>query len=320
MDDLTPLHQLVEGMGEAPVLLYRPGLTYRLQRAGRGGDRAMQNPPNGAVIRYYLAEEPEKDVEVTLTFLDSGGEEVRSFSRKAEDGDDAEDDDDPKVPVEAGMNAFVWDLTYPPLELPDGTMDYMGYSGGPTVVPGSFQVKLTVGEWSQTQPLEVLKDPRLPHVTEAQLREQMELGFRIRDRMAETYGAIETVQSVREQAKAVADRAEKGGFGEELKTMADSMAAHLESIEVELVQTKAESDQDMINFPPQLDNQFGYLYGQLAPAYGPPTEPERARLRELEEELALLRGALQALLDTDLADFNRKVRELGVGPVVIPKF
>ncbi len=279
----------------------------------------MQNPPNGAVIRYYLAEEPEKDVEVTLTFLDSSGEEVRSFSRKAEDGDDADDDDDPKVPVEAGMNAFVWDLTYPPLELPDGTMDYMGYSGGPTVVPGSFQVKLTVGEWSRTQPLEVLKDPRLPHVTEAQLREQMEFGFRIRDRMAEAYGAIETIQSVREQAKAVADRAEKGGFGEELKTMADSMAAHLESIEVELVQTKAESDQDMINFPPQLDNQFGYLYGQLAPAYGPPTEPERARLRELEEELALLRGALQALLDTDLAEFNRKVRELGVGPVVIPK-
>ena len=33
----------------------------------------MQNPPNGAVIRYYLAEEPEEDVEVTLTFADSRG-------------------------------------------------------------------------------------------------------------------------------------------------------------------------------------------------------------------------------------------------------
>ena len=64
-------------------------------------------------------------------------------------------------------------------------------------------------------------------------------------------------RSVREQAKALGERAEKGGFGDELKTMADSLAANLELIEVELYQTKAESGQDMINFPPQLVNQFG---------------------------------------------------------------
>jgi hypothetical protein len=75
----------------------------------------------------------------------------------------------------------------------------------------------------------------------------------------------------------------------------------------------------MINFPPQLVNQFGYVYGMLAPAYGPPTAQERARVSELEEELAMLRGGLQAILDTDLAAFNAKVRELGVGPVVLPK-
>ena len=59
MDDLTPLHQLAvmatEGGLQRPIL-FRPGLTYRLQRAGRGGDRAMENPPNGALIRYYLPE------------------------------------------------------------------------------------------------------------------------------------------------------------------------------------------------------------------------------------------------------------------------
>ena len=81
LDDLTPLHQLAEGVRgggsaetsaigdvqESEKILFNPGLTYRLQRAGRGGDRAMENPPNGAVIRYYLAEEPDDSVEVTLT-------------------------------------------------------------------------------------------------------------------------------------------------------------------------------------------------------------------------------------------------------------
>jgi hypothetical protein len=313
LDDLTPLHQLAEGVGESPAILFTPGLTYRLQRAGRGGDRAMENPPNGALIRYYLAEGPDDDVEVTLTFLDADGGEVRRFSRKPEN------EDDPKAPTKAGMNEFEWDMTYPGLELPEKVINYMGYTGGPTVIPGEYRVKLTVGDWSRTEPLTIRKDPRLPQVTEAQLREQMELGFLIQDRMRETYTAIETIQSIREQARSVAEWAEKGGFGEELTTMADPMVAHLELIEMELFQTKAESGQDMINFPPQLANHFGYLYGMLAPAYGPPTDGERTRLRELEEELAQLRGALQTVLDGDLVAFNAKVRELGVAAVVVPK-
>ncbi len=313
LDDLTPLHQLAEGVVESPAVLYRPGLTYRLQRAGRGGGRAIANPPNGALIRYFLAEEQEEDVEVTLTFLDALGEEVRSFPGRPEK------EDDRKVPAEAGMNEFEWDMTYPPLVLPEKVLNYMGYTGGPTVIPGEYQVRLTVGDWSRTEPLVIRKDPRLAQVTETQLRDQMQLGFQIRERMEETYAAIETIQSVREQARSVADRAEKGGFGDELRTMADSLVAHLELIEVELYQTKAESGQDMINFPPQLANQFGYLYGMLAPAYGPPTQAERTRLEELEAELAQLTGGLQGILDSDLAAFNARVRELGVAPVMVPK-
>jgi hypothetical protein len=273
----------------------------------------MENPPNGAVIRYYLAEEPEEDVEVTLTFLDGSGNEVRSFSREPAM------EDDPELPAEAGMNEFAWDLTYPPLEVPEGKMNYMGYIGGPVVVPGNYQVRLTVGDWSTTEPLTVRQDPRLPHVSEAQLVELRDLGFRIQERISEAYQALETIASVREQAQALAERAGEGGFGEELETMADSMVENLEVIEEKLYQTKAESGQDMINFPPQLSNQITYLYGRLAQAYGPPTAQERARLAELEEELAMLRGALQAVLDSDLAAFNAKVRELGIGPVVIPR-
>jgi hypothetical protein len=324
MDDLTPLHRLGGNVSaetsdrtqihEVDALLFQPGLTYRLQRSGRGGGRGMRNPPNGAVIRYYLAEEPEQDVEVTLTFLDAESAEVRSFSRNPEN------DDEPEVPTEAGMNEFVWDLRYPPLEVPEGKTTYMGYAGGPTVVPGEYQVRLTVGDWSSTEPLTVRKDPRLSSVTQAQLVEQRDLGFRMRSRIEEAYQALETIASIREQSLALAENAEKGGFGDELKAMADSMVAHLETIEVELYQTKAESGQDMINFPPQLSNQLAYLYGMLAPAYGPPTAQERARLEELEEELALHRTNLQAVLDTELAEFNAKVRELGVGPVVLPKW
>ena len=198
-------------------------------------------------------------------------------------------------------------------------MNYMGYAGGPVVVPGDYQVRLTIGDWSSTEALTVQQDPRLSHVTEAQLVAMRDFGFQIRERVSEAYQALETIAAVREQAKALAERAEEGGFGEELETLADSMVTNLESVEVELYQTKAESGQDMINFPPQLSNQLTYLYGRLAQAYGPPTAQERARLAELEGELAVHLGALQEILDTDLETFNEKVRELGIGPIVIPR-
>jgi hypothetical protein len=75
----------------------------------------------------------------------------------------------------------------------------------------------------------------------------------------------------------------------------------------------------MINFPPQLSNQLSYLYGRFAQAYGPPTAQEVQRLDELEGELRQLTLDLQSVLETELADFNARVRELGVGPVVVPK-
>jgi hypothetical protein len=74
-------------------------------------------------------------------------------------------------------NRFVWDLRYG------------GAAGaaGPLVVPGTYQVRLSAGEWSQSRPLEVRVDPRVAAegVTQADLREQLDLALKVRDAMAE---------------------------------------------------------------------------------------------------------------------------------------
>jgi photosystem II stability/assembly factor-like uncharacterized protein len=312
MDDVTPLHELEGETADPGVILFQPGRIYRLPGNRGGGARAGEAPPNGAVIRYYLAEPPEEAV--VLEILDDGGAEVRTFT--SEPGDDG----GPLLPVEVGMNQFAWNLTYPPLDLPEGAMAYLGYTGGPQAIPGTYQVRLTVGEWTGEASFEIAPDPRRPEVKPSNLDEQFGTAMRVRGRMEEIYRAIETIRSVRSQAEAVATKAQEGGFGGELKELADSISAAFEPIESELIQTKAESGQDPINFPPQLDNQFGYLYRHVVSAYGSPTASEVARLEELEGMLALLLGRLQAVLDIHLDRFNARVRELGVTPVVIPRF
>ena len=56
-----------------------------------------------------------------------------------------------KLSKEQGLNRFTWDLSYP------GPRDGSGRvgGGGPTAVPGRYQVRLTANGVSQTQPLVV---------------------------------------------------------------------------------------------------------------------------------------------------------------------
>ncbi|MFC1661812.1 WD40/YVTN/BNR-like repeat-containing protein [Gemmatimonadota bacterium] len=311
LDDLSLLHQLSEEAAAVDAFLFAPGLTHRLPRARSGGDRQAQNPPNGAVIRYHFREAP--DDTITLDILDSSGNPVRSFSSSPKQ------EDDPTLPKKKGVNRFVWDLAHEPLDLPDGAMAYLGYTGGATVVPGEYEVRLTAGGWSQTQTLRVLPDPRMAHVNEADLLAQLETAHRIRSRLEELYSSLKSLRSVRDQAREKARRAEEGGFGEDLKILADSLEAAFQPLEEQFLQTKAESGQDPINFPPQLDNQFGYLYRHVAGAYGRPTAAEMTRLEELESQLASLRGTLQAAMDIHLSLFNAKVQELGVPPITVPR-
>jgi photosystem II stability/assembly factor-like uncharacterized protein len=316
LDDLTPLHQLTAEVAGADAHLFEPRDTYRLQRQGfRGGERGPEPPPNGAVIHYYLAQKPA--TEVTLEILDEQGEVVRRFSDRSEQSRSA-------VPAKAGMNRFVWNLQYAGPELTEDALLYLGFSGGPSALPGTYQVRLTsgagagAGASSQTRSFEVLKDPRLMHVTQQDLAETFDLLIRIRDRITETHDALKTIRSVREQTTSVAKRAAEEERANDLSERAEAISQQLTTIEEILVQVKAEAHQDPINFPPMLDNQFGYLYRYVNGGYGRPTQQAYERLDELESQLAEQRGRLRQVLMDDLERLNAMMQEQGLSGVVVP--
>ncbi len=115
LDDLTPL-RAAGAQAATETMLYKPRLTYRLrwpdffERRQPVGD----NPPNGAIIYYYLATAP-KGV-VTLEFLDTSGKVVRRYSneekKEAETPPEWPDQTPPeeKIPTDVGVNRFAWDL------------------------------------------------------------------------------------------------------------------------------------------------------------------------------------------------------------------
>ncbi|HKB78436.1 MAG TPA: glycoside hydrolase [Thermoanaerobaculia bacterium] len=199
LDDLEPLRQAKSVSG---TTLLEPERAWRF-RWNKNSDTPLppdepagQNPPDGAIIDYSLA---EASPQVTLEILDAHGNLVRRYSSS----DPAEPPKDtgnvpwywirpPQVlSGAAGMHRFVWDLHYTPL--PGSRAGYPiaaiahdtapAYSS-PWVMPGTYTVKLTANGRSMTRPLAVEMDPRVKTPTEG-LQRQFTLSKELYDALLE---------------------------------------------------------------------------------------------------------------------------------------
>ena len=325
LDDLTPLHQLADAKDSANHL-YNSRVSIR-SRGGRfGGGRDANRPPSGALIHFYLAEKPKEKETVRLEILDGEGKVIRTFETKKKDeekeGENDSDDDRRnrlnigELKVKKGLNRFEWDLRYPKPETIKGSVMSLSNTSGPMAPPGSYQVRLTAGDWTQTRPFEVRKDPRW-EATADDLKAQFDLTFAVRDKLTETHDAIRKIRSVREQLKGIARRAVKAGFTKEIRKAADEIGKKLTEIEKELIQTQSKGGQDPLNYPPRLDNQIAYLYSVVNRQNARPTEGSYELFEDLKREVQPHFDKLKDLFDSELPRFNTLLEQENVPRVII---
>jgi len=330
LDDVTPLHE-IDTVSEADrVALYSPRPVVRADVRGYGnGPRSPEAPPQGATIHYRLASAPADTLVVDI--IDPSGAVVRTYESAAPDSaDDADDADDSpdkaefretrnRAPARAGLNRLVWDLKVPGPQVLNGSFMSLGYTGGTWVPPGTYEVRLTLGEWSDRRSLEVRPDPRVT-VSQAEYDEQYRVTLRARDMVTETHQAIRSIRLAKRQMEAAAARVEAGEFGEDLtdqvRQAADSAAANLSAVEEELIQTRNESGQDPLNYPPMLDNQIVYVYGHANSGFGRPTEGTMERITDLRGELDVQLARLESVFATDVTGFNQLLAEAGIPAIV----
>src|SRR5262249_32663785 len=136
LDDISPLRQMAEQQDAPEVRLFSARATYRARIPGATARGPVgKNPPEGAIIYYYLKSEPtttkgedgrETKQEIILEILDAEGGVVRKYSNidKKTGPDQPEEDpfeEKPAVllPTDAGMNRFAWDLRHDrPVKVP----------------------------------------------------------------------------------------------------------------------------------------------------------------------------------------------------------
>ncbi|MBI2403653.1 MAG: hypothetical protein HYV20_13145, partial [Gemmatimonadetes bacterium] len=258
MDDVQPLRELSQQVASQPRHLFQPRDAYRM-RYGGGFGFGSRDPAEpeylrpGAIIDYYFAQPPSG--EVKLEILDNQNNVIRAFSSEGPGAPSLMQQGmrapvmvqagSPRLDQAAGMHRFIWDLAHP------GAWDaepQRAGSGGPLAVPGSYRVRLSAADWSETKSFRVLMDRRIAQdgVTLADLEGQLGLSLKVRDALSEARMALPRVRD-----------------GKKTQPPNSEGWRRLDAIETQLATASAHG----IRYPqPMLIDQLAYLYRMISQA------------------------------------------------------
>jgi hypothetical protein len=178
LDDITPMRQVGSRVAAAPVHLYRPQDAWRV-RWNMNTDTPLppdepagENPPDGAVINYWLR---APVASVVIEIVDGAGRVARRYTSEEKIEPARDEGNVPRYWIRpgeppgktAGMHRFVWDLHYAPPKASYGFPIAATPGNTPRApvgvwaAPGGYTVRLTAGGQTVTAPLRLRMDPRV---------------------------------------------------------------------------------------------------------------------------------------------------------------
>ncbi|MEP6636186.1 MAG: glycoside hydrolase, partial [Acidobacteriota bacterium] len=332
LDDIAPLRELTAEIVSADAHLFKPALAIRL-RKNESHDTPLQpetpagrNPPPGAIIDFTLKSVPSG--EVTLEISDRAGNLVRKFSSSDTPG--AIDETlpfpsywlRPPAPLgkQAGMNRFVWDLRYPrpPAMSPGYSIavafgeDATKIPEGPLVLPGTYQVKLTVGGRTYAASLEVKEDPRVKFAAGA-LEQQLAFEMKIVRSMTESFAAVQELQDLRRRLAELNGRLPNKPA---LRPVADAVKALDDKALALLGGPPQYPPSPVVSFT-TLNSELGFLLFAVDGADSAPTTQATAAFDTHQELLQKQMAIWTAIKQTDLPTLNAMLREQGLAEISV---
>jgi photosystem II stability/assembly factor-like uncharacterized protein len=328
LDDITPLRQINAQVASSMAFLFEPQLATRVQRNVNTDtplppeEPAGQNPPDGAIINYYLGSDISGPV--TLEVFDGSGKLVRRFA--STDQPEPVNDKDYDVPTywfrppqilntKAGMRRFVWDLRYPPPRVTPRVYpisaiykDTPPYPVGPFVPPGKYSVKLTAGGRTLTQPLNVRLDPRVK-TSRAGLDQQFKLSMQAYEGMERSREALDGIRKLRAQVKELRARAGQGAVADALLSLDQKLAALETDGDARPAGVAANAGEMNLT---RVNASLGSLLDLLQSADAATTTQAVTASAELQRKLSELLSRWNAIKGSEVRTINEQLRQAGL--------
>ncbi len=341
LDDITPLREMAaelsrhsNGIFFSEGGLVRPEMAWRFRR-DRATDTPLppevpagKNPPDGAIIDYYLKDAVSGPV--TLEILDARGEVVRKYASTDAPIDMAATAKENPIPMywvqqpqilpaTAGMHRFVWDLhytapaslehDYPISAIPHDTPRE---PEGARALPGRYTVRLSAAGKSWTQALTVKMDPRIK-ATPEELAQQFAVELDAVRGMNESFAELRTIQALRGQLKDRAEKAGKGALGDAIGAL-DKKAEQLAGAARPAFFGTPPTGKEKENLS-TLNQHFRGLLHTADSCDCAPTAQATAVWRELQMARTALAAETKAVLEHDVPAVNQQLQKAGLAPL-----
>jgi len=318
LDDISPLRQFAAPLAAKEATLLEPAPAVRVRRS-TGSDTPIQpdepagrNPPDGAVIDYYLAHDSSHAVMIEI--LDSSGGVVRRVSSTDPAPFTQAQLDRELIPAywirmtqppatNAGMHRWVWDLHYAPPRSTKRGFPISAVPGdtppgpqGPTANLGNYRVRLSVGTHRWEQALSVIADPRIKLKLE-DFSAQFDLARRLAAALDGSTGALLEARSIRAQIKDLMPRAD-AGLASRMRLLDTHIAVLLEPADDVAAPARGLE---------HLNGDIATLYTQITDVDAAPTAAQVSGTEPALMDLSRMEAEWQSLRDGEVGELNREL-------------
>ena len=310
LDNITPLRQLNNQVTNSSSILYKPQNSYRVRwnmytdTPVPQEEAAGENPPDGAMIDYYL---PAKAKTVTLKIFTGPhvygeGTTVQwlPFTIREYSSDDTlYRVGEVNIPhywirpqqilsAEPGHHRFLWDMKYAPLNIPPSypiSATYLNTAPdqtAPWVMPGNYIAILTADGISDTSLFTIKMDPRVK-TSKTNLQLQHDLSLQCYEGRKQCMKILEEIRLYRSQLKS------------QLTTLSPSAVDELnkkDKLARELENTPQGSTEPSFG---RLNGGFASVFGALQDSDMPPTTQMTTAVKELNQQMIVLKKKWEVL-------------------------
>lgn len=326
LDDLQPVREL-KAKVEKPHI-YSPDDTYNgswysslNSNSATGKDPLVGvNPASGMVLYYHLPETHVDSIPVTLEIRNEAGELMRRFSSKKDTtfiSYDGGPSPEPVISSKKGVNRFVWDLRHTTMPgIPTAYIE--GSFRGHKAIPGSYQIKVKVGNDSSQAIGKIIPNPHFGITQDAYVEydrfmSEMEMELTAMHRM------VNRAMAYQNQLKALMDQIKTDSDRKDLYIAAQTLLKRMQSWDESMVQRKSKAYDDVENFPNKFTANYLYLINQSDSEIPRITQGSRDRLAELNTEWTTLKAEGTTLLMEGIPKFNALAQEKGIGVLFVKK-
>jgi len=300
IDDLTPLHQLNKLNHNSNFHLFKPLDSYRMGYSSWGGASSTsgKNHHNGVEVFFNIDKKLiDENSDISLEFLDKNKNSIKKYSLNNKKSD---------LKLDGEKNSFVWNMRYDDAEGFDGLIMWAAGLTGPKAYPGSYSVRLKVGDSVLEEQFKILKDPRSSSTNE-DLKEQFDFLISVRDKVTEIHKSIVQIRSTKDQLKNLKEKLSDDHI--EINKSIDSILERISKIEENLYQTKNRSGQDPLNFPIRLNNKLAHLLSVASRGNFKPTDQMYGVRDELIEKINAQLLKWENIKSSDLDKLNATILE-----------